>query len=141
MLEARLGPAILRGRVRLRGEVDDMPALLERAAIQLYVADHARRKVDVPFALLEGMAAGVPVAVVDAPPVSELWALGARHGTQGCLRLPARDPDAGADALVELLCRPADLAALGVGARALVCDHFTADAMARQYQREHERAS
>lgn len=140
-LHERLGPAIARGRVRLRGEVADMPALQARASIQLYLADHARRKVDIPFALLEGMAAGVPVAVVDAPPVAELWALGERHGTQGCVRLPAHDPDAGADALAELLPRSAALTALGAGARALVCDHFTAAAMAEQYQREHQRVS
>jgi glycosyltransferase involved in cell wall biosynthesis len=140
-LRQRLGPALARGRVRLRGEVEDMPALLGRSAIQLYLADHARRKVDIPFALLEGMAAGVPVAVVDAAPVAELCTLGDRHGTPGALRLSARDPDAGAEALAELVQRPAALAALGAGARALVCDHFTAQAMARQYEREHARAS
>lgn len=138
-LAARLGPAIERGRVRLRGEVEDMPALLRSAAIQLYLADHARRKVDIPFALLEGMAAGVPVAVVDAPPVAEVLALGDLHGTPAGLRLPAHDPDAGAEALAELLSRPAELGALGAGARALVCDHFSAQAMARQYQHEHAR--
>jgi len=140
-LEARLLPDIERGRVRLRGEVEDMPALLGRAAIQLYLADHARRKVDIPFALLEGMAAGVPVAVIDALPVAELWTLGERQGRQGCLRLSARDPRAAAEALAELATRPAELATLGAGARALVCEHFTADAMARQYQREHDEAS
>lgn len=140
-LRGHLGPAIARGRVCVRGEVEDMPALLGRTAVQLYLADHARRKVDLPFALLEGMAAGVPVAVVDAPPVSELWALGERHGTQGCLRLPARDPHALADAVAELVTRPAALAALGAGARALVCDHLNAAAMAEQYVREQERVS
>jgi glycosyltransferase involved in cell wall biosynthesis len=140
-LQQRLHLALAQGRVRLHGVVEDMPALLHRTAIQLYLADHARRKVDIPFALLEGMAAGVPVALVDAPPVAELWALGERHGTQGCLRLPARDPEAGAEALAELAARPAELAALGAGARALVCDHFTAEAMAEQYQHEHTRAS
>jgi glycosyltransferase involved in cell wall biosynthesis len=140
-LRARLHPAIARGRVRLVGEVTDMPALLRRAAIQLYLADHARRKVDIPFALLEGMAVGVPVAVVDAPPVAELVALGVRHGTPAGLTLPARDPAGGAEALLELLQSPARLTALGAGARALVCDHFTAAAMAAQYQRCYERSS
>ena len=140
-LHERLHAEFARGCVRLRGEVPDMPALQARAAIQLYLADHARRNVDIPFALLEGMAAGVPVAVVDAPPVAELWTLGERHATQGCVRLPARDPEAGAEALAELLSRPAALAALGAGARALVCDHFTATGMAEQYQREHQRVS
>lgn len=139
-LQGRLQPALARGHVRLQGEVADLPARIERAAVQLYLADHARRKVDIPFALLEGMAAGVPVAVVDAPPVAELVALGARHGTPGALPLP-RDASAGAEALCELLCRPTRLAALGVGARALVCDHFTAAAMAQQYLREYERSS
>jgi glycosyltransferase involved in cell wall biosynthesis len=138
-LAQRLAPAIERGRVRLRAEVEDMPALLRSAAIQLYLADHARRKVDIPFALLEGMAAGVPVAVVDAPPVAEILALGDLHGTPAGLRLPAHDPDAGAEALAELLSRPAELCALGAGARALVCDHFSAQAMAQQYQHEHAR--
>lgn len=138
-LAERLGPAIAAGRVRLRGEVEDMPALVRSAAIQLYLADHARRKVDIPFALLEGMAAGVPVAVVDAPPVAEVLALGDLHQMPAGLRLPAHDPNAGADALVELLSRPAELAALGAGARALSCDHFSAQAMARQYQHEHAR--
>jgi glycosyltransferase involved in cell wall biosynthesis len=140
-LQARLGPALARGRVRLVGEVPDMPARFGRAAIQLYLAEHARRKVDIPFALLEGMAAGVPVAVVDALPVAELVALGARHGTPGALALPARSPAAAAEALAELLQSPARLATLGAGARRLVCDHFTAAAMAAQYQRQYERSS
>ncbi len=140
-LGQRLRADMEHGRVRLRGEVEDMPAVLQRSAIQLYLADHARRKVDIPFALLEGMAAGVPVAVVDAPPVSELCTLGARQGTPGALRLPARDPEAAAEAIVELAQRPGELALLGAGARTLVCDHFTAQAMARQYEREHARAS
>jgi glycosyltransferase involved in cell wall biosynthesis len=140
-LEQRLGSALASGRVRLRGEVEDLPALFARTAIQLYLADHARRKVDIPFALLEGMAAGVPVAVIDAPPVAELCTLGDRHGTLGALRLSARDPEAAAEALVELVRRPEELAALGAGARALVCDHFSAQAMARAYEREHARAS
>ncbi len=140
-LHARLQPAIDRGHVQLAGEVADLPARLERAAVQLYLADHARRKVDLPFALLEGMAAGVPVAVVDAQPVAELVTLGDRHGTAGALALPAADATAGAEALCELLQSPLRLAGLGVGARALVCDHFTAAAMAEQYVHEYERCS
>lgn len=136
-----LGPAIADGRARVRGEIDDMPALVESAALQLYLADHALRKVDLPLALLEGMAAGVPVALVDAPPVRELWEVGQRHGLQGCVRLPAHDPATAADAVVGLLQRPAELAALGAGARALVGACFSAAEMAAQYQREHERVS
>lgn len=130
-LEAELASALAAGRVRLLGEVSSMAELFDAAAIQLYLADHARRKVDLPFALLEGMARGVPAAILDAPPVSELLACAAQEGLEVGVPLdPQSDPGEALRAVVD---DPARLEAMGVAARELIRRRFSAEIMAAAY--------
>ncbi|MCA9706516.1 MAG: glycosyltransferase [Myxococcales bacterium] len=111
-LEQTLGAAIEGGQVSLLGEVPQMTELFDRAALQLYLASHARRKVDLPLVLLEGLARGVPVAIVDAQPVGELLAVARDRQQEIGLALdPARFGDAAAS-LLEALDDPARLRAM-----------------------------
>lgn len=126
------------GRVELHGELYDLGARFDQAALQVYLASHARRKVDLPLVLLEGLARGVPAAVLDAPPVSELVAIAARVGHEAVVALDGRDLGRSLDALVDRLESPARLVALGDQARPLVQDAFDARAMAQAYLREYE---
>ncbi|HEY0137923.1 MAG TPA: glycosyltransferase [Nannocystis sp.] len=124
------------GRVRLLGEVDDMDALLRGASLQLYAADHVRRKVDLPLVLLEGLARGVPVVAVDADPVRELFTLGARVGLVPGAAAPA-DPE-GFARVVAGLCRPEALRAASSAAAALAAREFSLDRMVRCYVALHD---
>lgn len=81
-LQAMLRPQLADGTVTLLAEVDDMDALLRKAALQIFIADHVRRKVDVPLVLLEGLARGVPVLSLGGTPVSEIFAVARARGVE-----------------------------------------------------------
>src|SRR5690606_10653798 len=48
LIRAQLGKQLASGRVELLGQVDDFEALVRSCGCQLYVADHVRKKVDLP---------------------------------------------------------------------------------------------
>lgn len=74
-----LAPELAAGRAELLGEVPDMRALWRDTALQVFVADHVERKVDLPLVLLEGLAEGVPLVALDFAPLNEIFALARRH--------------------------------------------------------------
>jgi len=136
-LERELAGPLARGRVVLRGEVPDIDALLRGASLQLYAADHVRRKVDLPLVLLEGMARGVPVLVVDADPVCELFRVGERHHLHPGQAAPA-DPEAFARAALAL-CRDDDaLRSASADAATLAAREFSLAPMVRCYGALHD---
>lgn len=136
LLRSALPTELASGRVRLLGEVDDMDALLRSASLQLYAADHVRRKVDIPLVLLEGLARGVPVVAVDADPVRELFMVGARVGLVAGAAAPA-DPQGFADAVAGQ-CRPETLRAGSSAAAALADREFSLDRMVQCYVALHD---
>jgi glycosyltransferase involved in cell wall biosynthesis len=114
----------------LLGEVDDMDALLRRTSLQLFLADHVRRKVDLPLVLLEGMARGIPLVAIDLTPVAEIFERGREHGL--CPGVAAAGGDV-VDAVLGAVARGGVLAQWGRDARELVAREFSADRMAREY--------
>jgi phosphatidylinositol alpha-1,6-mannosyltransferase len=56
-----IGRARCLDRVRMVGEIDDMPALLAASTVVAFPVDDLYGKVDVPLVVLEAMALGVPV--------------------------------------------------------------------------------
>lgn len=130
-LRRELADLLARGRVDLRGEVADMDALLRSAALQLYAATHTRNKVDLPLVLLEGLARGVPAAIVEGSPAAELAAIGKSAGLPAALLTPA-EPDAFARAVVAA-CAAAPLADSSAAAGKLAVREFSPEAMARRY--------
>lgn len=128
-----LAPRITEGRVELVGEVDDMPARLGAASLQLFVADHVRRKVDLPLVLLEGLARGVGLVACGFPPVREIFDRGRDHGLAPGV---AVDPSADAGAWADAVCEGAAGAESGrwaAAARDLCAREFSREAMARGY--------
>ena len=136
LLRRELAPDITSGRVRLLAEVDDMDALLRGAAVQLYAADHVRRKVDLPLVLLEGLARGVPVVIVDADPVRELFVVGARAGLVPGALAPS-DPEGFARVVADT-CDPASLITASAAAAALATREFSLDRLVRCYVALHD---
>jgi glycosyltransferase involved in cell wall biosynthesis len=74
-LQAMLAPQLADGTVTLLAEVEDMTALMRRCSLQIFVADHVKRKVDLPLVLLEGLARGLPVLSLGGTPVPEIFAV------------------------------------------------------------------
>ncbi len=79
-LRRQLADQLSSGDVVLRGEVEDIDRVFRGASVQLFVASHVDRKVDLPLVLLEGLARGVPVVLADFAPVNEILATAEAHG-------------------------------------------------------------
>lgn len=107
----------LEGSVRLLGWRDDVPQLL--AASDVYVS--ASRWEGLPMAILEAMAAGLPVVATGVGEVPLLLA-----GQRGIV-VPPNDIGGLADALDRLLADPERGRRLGDEARRYVTDHCSVD--------------
>jgi glycosyltransferase involved in cell wall biosynthesis len=129
-LAAGLARETAAGRVRLYGEVPDLGALLQSATVQIFVADEVGAKVDLPLVLLEGLARGVPVLMVDQPPFSEILTVARDRGLDVGLALP---PGELPEALRQLVDAPGALAARRGDAHRLAREAFALERLAREY--------
>ncbi|MEZ5286656.1 MAG: glycosyltransferase [Vicinamibacterales bacterium] len=105
----------VRDRVEFVGHCDDVPALL--SSCDLFVLPS--RSEALPNAVIEAMAAGLPVAASDVGGIPELIT----HNETGVL-VPPGDAAALARSVIDLLERPAFAGALGRAARARVARQF-----------------
>jgi glycosyltransferase involved in cell wall biosynthesis len=120
-LEEQIEARGLRGRVVLAGVFDTVDELL--AAADLFVLPS--REEGMSLALLEALAAGVPVVASDIPGNRQLIT----HGQQGLL-VPLDDVTALASRLLQVLKAPSQAAELAQAGRALVEQRFSLAAMA-----------
>ena len=132
-LQALLAPQIAGGRAEILGEIDSMRALLRDTALQIFVADHVARKVDLPLVLLEGLAAGVPLVALDFPPLNELFALARVHGLTVGRLVELDDGSALRDAVRGALTEQGFLVRAGEQARRLAQLEFSLPAMVQRY--------
>jgi hypothetical protein len=121
------------GRVELLAEIDDMDALMRESSLQLFLADHVRKKVDLPLVLLEGMARGLGLVALDFSPLSEIFVAAKRHGLEPGRAVPVGDDEALVRAVAAAMAEPASLLAFGEHARQLVLRELSTDRMTRQY--------
>jgi glycosyltransferase involved in cell wall biosynthesis len=109
--------------VHFLGPRRDVPDLLN--AMDVFVLPSYSEGVS--LALLEAMAAGLPVIATAVGGLPEV----VTDGDNGLL-IPPRDPDALAGALERLLADPAWARQLGAKARAHVREHFSLDRLGRE---------
>ena len=137
-LARELAGAIGAGRVELRGEVDDMRALLRRCAIQLFVADKIHRRPDIPLVLLEGLHQGLPLVTLDWAPIRELHVVADQRGrTIGARVDPTLGPTGIVRAVHDLIEHPETLVAMSHDALALAREAFSAARMGADYAALH----
>jgi glycosyltransferase involved in cell wall biosynthesis len=113
------------GRVRFAGECRDVPSLL--ADSDLFVLPS--RSEAFPNAVIEAMAAGLPVVASDVGGIPEV----VRDGVTGRL-VPPDDARALADAVIGLMDDPGRAAGLGAAARAGV-ERYSIDRMVDAFER------
>jgi glycosyltransferase involved in cell wall biosynthesis len=110
----------------LLGRRSDMPEVL--SAFDVFVL--SSHDEGMSNAILEAMAMEKPVVATDVGGTGEV----VRHGQSGLL-VPARDPDALAAAIGEVLSQPAGAREMGRLGRRLVEENFSAHSMVRQMER------
>ena len=125
-LEEEIDARGLNGRVVLAGTFDSVDELL--AAADLFVLPSLAEGMSV--ALLEAMAAGLPIVATDIPANRHLVADG-QHG----LLVPCRDPDALGAAIRRLLDDPELAARLGAAAAERAAGQFSLARMADEHVR------
>jgi glycosyltransferase involved in cell wall biosynthesis len=125
-LEELLASRGLASHVRFLGMRRDVPALLAAADIGLLVSHQE----GFSNAILEGMAAGLPMIVSDVGGNAEA----VRHGETG-LVVPARDPNRLGAAIVQLSNDPAARAAFGKSGQNRIQAYFSLAACIDRYDR------
>ena len=120
-LSARL-PASL---ARFVENAPDILALLSGAAALIFPVDDLWGKVDLPIVLLEAMALGVPVIVLDRGPLRDL---------AGVVKVPSLDSAAWLDATLRLLSEPDATAHVAAAQRAALAERHRASVVARAYE-------
>lgn len=130
--EARIKEAItadgIAHHVTFLNEVSSLRELFAISTIQVFPADNAFEKMDLPMVLLEGMAEGVATVVAQKPPLTELVQAGAALG------VPPMDPVSLAVAVVELLRVPERAETMAALGRRLVEDRFDVRHVASRYE-------
>lgn len=122
-LAATLG---LADRVRFLGARTDVPELMAACDVFVMPSDSE----GLPFALLEAMAAGLPVVGTAVGKIPSLLENG-RYG----LVVPPRNPEALAEAIAQTLRHFPDSRERGVRAQAFVASRYGRDRMLRRYGR------
>ncbi|MBI3974392.1 MAG: glycosyltransferase family 4 protein [Chloroflexi bacterium] len=121
-LEARAAQPPLAGSVHFVGWRSDMPALYAGLDLVLLTSDNE----GMPTSIIEAMAAGKPVVATDVGGVRSLVA----NAETGCL-VPARNPDAVADACVRLLKDTSLRQRMGEAARRAVYPRYDVSTLLR----------
>jgi glycosyltransferase involved in cell wall biosynthesis len=124
-LEALAASLGVTAAVHFTGMRLDAPKLL--AAFDLFALSSVRE--GLPMALLESLAAGVPIVSMNVGGVARA----VRPGLTGVL-VPDGDEAALAAALLDLLADPAERARLGSNARRVFREEFTAESMVARYE-------
>lgn len=125
MLQQRAEALGVAGHIQLLGQRDDIDALLRQ--MTLFVMPS--RWEGVPLALLEAVAAGVPVVAADIPGFREFIV----HGQNGWL-VPPGDAPALAQAVIGVLTEPQHALACARAAQTSILPKFSIEAIAGQYQ-------
>ena len=120
-LAARLPPS----QTRFVENAPNILALLAGAAAVVFPVDDLWGKVDLPIVLLEAMALGVPVIVLDQGPLQDL---------QGVLKVPGLDAERWLAQISSLLADGGRCAALVAGQRAALTERHAAAVVARAYE-------
>lgn len=130
-LERQIASRNLGSRVHLLGARNDVPALLRAADVFVFPS----RTEGLPNALLEAMAAGLPIVTTDVPGCRDL----VEHGSTGLL-VPFGDATSLASAILRVVTDSELADGLGASAAACATQNWSLDGMKRGYLAAYEEA-
>ncbi len=134
VLEQAAGAGIS-DRVRVLGNVADMPGLISACAVTALVPKELNAKMDLPLVILESLALGRPVIVADQAPISEALLGG------GGYAVPYGDVPALTGSLARLLANAGLRERLGKRGRDAVLEHCDPEKVVERYQMIYERVA
>ena len=121
--------------MRFLNTVTDMRALIGASDLTVLPLMTMRNKIDIPTTLLESLASGVPIIISDLPPMNELLDKSIGNASDAGLVVPPGDPDALAQAVVNLLKDHELRHQFGRNGIAFVQENFEVTDIARQYEK------
>ena len=121
----RLAARLPASTTRFQENAPDILALLAGAAAVVFPVDDLWGKVDLPIVLLEAMALGVPVVVLDQGPLQDL---------QGVVKVASLDVAGWLAELSALLADPTHAESVAANQRAALAERHTAALVARAYE-------
>ena len=124
-IAGELSARLPRAQRRFVENTPDILALVAGAAAVIFPVDDLWGKVDLPIVLLEAMALGVPVIVLDQGPLRDL---------QGVLKVPSLSVAAWLEAVRELCVDPGRGAEVIAAQRAALDERHRASVVARAYE-------
>lgn len=122
---ARLAARLPAAHTRFVENARNILALLAGAAAVVFPVDDLWGKVDLPIVLLEAMALGVPVLVLDRGPLRDLGGVG---------KVSDLEPEKWLATVSSLLREPERAAAIASGQRATLVERHAASVVARAYE-------
>lgn len=131
-IEARVAGLDRSEAVHVIGTRDDIPEIL--AMLDLFVFPSHYE--GLPGAMIEAMAAGLPIVATAVDGITELIT----DGDSGTL-VPPKDPPAIANAVCSMLSNPQNARTYGNAARAVAYETFSLDAMIQNFEQFYERIS
>ncbi|MET0794188.1 MAG: glycosyltransferase, partial [Polyangiaceae bacterium] len=124
-IAAQLATRLPKAHSRFVENAPDILALLAGAAALIFPVDDLWGKVDLPIVLLEAMALGIPVIVLDQGPLRDL---------RGVLKVPSLDVSAWLDAVTGLLGNAEHSARVVTEQRVALDERHRASVVARAYE-------
>ncbi|UPW01292.1 glycosyltransferase [Halorussus gelatinilyticus] len=124
-LERHIRRISSKNTVHLTGTRDDVPELLDAFDVFAFPSHYE----GLPGALLEAMAAGLPIVTTPVDGNAELV-----HDGRSGRHVPVRDPNALAEELIDLLSNPDDAEALRTRAKQRANANFSLDTMVSEFE-------
>jgi glycosyltransferase involved in cell wall biosynthesis len=122
---AKLAARLPKAHTRFVENTKDILALVAGASALIFPVDDLWGKVDLPIVLLEAMALGVPVIVLDQGPLRDL---------RGVLKVPSLDVTAWLDVTTRLLADASQADSVAAEQRTALDERHRASVVARAYE-------
>ena len=141
ILHSQLKEEMKNGHIEILGEVTNMEELFNRSALQVFLSEHVKKKVDLPFVLLEGLARGLGLVALDIAPINEIFELAEKNNLLVGSVVNKDNNDELTQMIVKLLKDTTQLKRYSNEAQKLIQQSFSIDQMSKKYKEVYDKFS